>query len=778
MFALFLMSLSVSAVTNITACTTIGYSGEYALSNNIATTSPVNCLIINANDVYLNLQEHLISGGSSSYSTLHAIHIANGVINVTIENGSLAARRNLLSLAGNNSKIILRNITHKYSVSYATPYLIGMASNTEILVNQFISDPKSGYSSYAGVAALFNSEITDSGTGNNRTYSFINSYLYDVAIVRNNSLFSSASYTLNNYFQRETALSLNAIGNLNNSAKGNYYTNIGATEYSDICVDFDSNGICDTPLNLSLTFDYFPIRNQSLLLYLINETDFAVISTTPLLILSVSSNVSDYFNPLRCSDPSNSDYLLCDNFEYAGELSTNGWTYSDNNVWSNTSNLTYYPSTIVAYQGNSFKSNSSKGGIYHTFFASPDSSATIGTEEIYEGGVLVKTVTYSNPKLNVKKIKTSFYLKTNYTPGLTDGSGTFWGINENPITNDTSVDSNLYMYLDHTKNYIYYTAEVNSTKTLMFYTYNFTSDSYYAWLSINPAPTTSVKVENTLFFENDTCWNYDTIYVGGTSYTSALRHAGYSRGDVSIYGEYLLDSPCSSFKSIYFRTTGQNNSNPGIFLIDQLEVLITESTSNLNLRVFDCTSQDSFITLCDDYWMTNNCVNVSTSNVLPIAATVIVNNEIYTASSQGYVKINGISVGTYSVNITYGNVSNYIIVATNNTNVYRDVCFFSSGIATIPPGTSEFADKIIAFFAKYGVVSSSSKLLIAVIIMIIGTLIIVFSLPEISFVIAILFNILAVIAFTALGFIPIWAIVLIVVFALALILPKLIGGQG
>ncbi|MFA5300945.1 MAG: hypothetical protein WC389_22360, partial [Lutibacter sp.] len=316
------------------------------------------------------------------------------------------------------------------------------------------------------------------------------------------------------------------------------------------------------------------------------------------------------------------------------------------------------------------------------------------------------------------------------------------------------------------------------TKTLKFYAFNFTSESYYSWLSINPAPTTAVIINNYLYFENNTCFTYDTITAGGTSYTSALRHAGYSRGDISIYGEYLADSSCTSFKSIYFRTTAQNASNPGLFLIDQPEVHIEESTSNLNLRIFDCSTQNTFIFLCDDYWMTNNCVNVSTSNVLPIPAKVIVDGKTYTATSQGYTQILGIAEGTYSINISYGNVSNYIVAATNNSNAYRDVCFFSSGAPTLPSNNNEFADKILAFFAKFGVTSSASKLLIAALIIIIVSIIIVTSIPAVSFVIVILLDIFMVVVFTAIGFIPVWAIVLIAILALALVLPKLIGGQG
>jgi hypothetical protein len=787
LLAISFLSFSASATLGyINACGTIQYDGEYILNQSIS--SSTTCLTITASNVTINLSEYRITTSGSGHiaiylnnnSTSGTYYIFGGelfpaysVANTLClySNGGTLSLKNIRCLAGGSGFVFLNTNVIIIDSSYAGSFLpIQISSSTgeyyQLNINNSNISTLAAYSYIRDIGTfpnlnrsimkIFNSRFTGSSTY----------FLYNTL---GNSL-NNDSQIVNCYFGNASTTFLNGFrGNLSNAYKGNYYAS-GGFGYSEVCDDGDSNGICDIPNNFSTSTDYYPIKNISLLSIPV-DTSFSWNPNNLTIILP--SLTSDYFNIARCSNPSDSDYLFCDNFEYTGELSANnGWNYET------ASNATYIPNTAIIYQGNSFKLNSSKGGIYHTFYATTDSSAVAGTEEIYEGGVLVKTVTYSNPKLNVKKIKTSFYLKTNYTPSLTDASGIFWGINDNPITNDTMVDYNQYMYLDHTKNYILYNPEVNGTKTLKFYTFNFTSESYYSWLSINPAPTTSVKVDNYLYFENNTCFTYDTITTGGTSYTSALRHAGYAIGDISIYGEYLIDSPCTSFKSIYFRTTAQNSSNPGLFLIDQPEVHIEESTSNLNLRVFDCSTQNTFITLCDDYWMTNNCINVSTSNVLPIAATVIVDGKTYTATSQGYTQIIGLATGTYSVQLIYGNVTNTIIAATNNTNAYRDVCFFSSGSPTLPPGTNEFADKVSDFLAKYGVTSSASKLLIAIVVMIVLSLIIVFSLPAVSFVIVILLNVLMIVAFTALGFIPVWAVVLIAILALALVLPKLIGGQG
>jgi parallel beta-helix repeat protein len=307
--------------TPITGCTVITSPGEYRLVNDILNFSGDYCIKIQANNVTLDCQWHVISGvtTSSTLTTNAGIQIVSGYSNNTVRNCILGNFTTGLTLGSGTSFNNIRNIVIRdYNYLFGI-YLFGSNNNS-------ISNVTSLNQVVAAIIELANSNYNVlsniyhnySGTSliiiNSQYNTITNSTFVNDKIQIGLSSSDSASYNLffNNIFNSTTILFANTkVENYWNTTLtpgtnivggpyigGNYWGKIDGTGFSDTCVDANHDGICDSNYTVaSNNTDYLPLTKyippSFSVVFNYNSVDFGTVTPNTIAeAKSINYNVS------------------------------------------------------------------------------------------------------------------------------------------------------------------------------------------------------------------------------------------------------------------------------------------------------------------------------------------------------------------------------------------------------------------------------------------------------------------------------------------------------
>jgi parallel beta-helix repeat protein len=284
---------SQESYTPITDCTTITSPGEYRLVNDIIDSSASTCIDIQANNVILDCQWHIIDGVDAGYTYGIWVGGSDVTVNNCIvrdwETGILVfikSYNTFSNIVANSNKrgIVfiysgyntLTNITASYNgdvgiwlrwsgsniltnVTATNNPNVGIwvdeSDNVTIsgaIIKQNLNGIFSRYSSYIVVRdSIFQDNI---GSG---IYLFAtNNLIYNNLI--NGSVLVFWSHYWNTTLQPGTNIWNPSLGYIG----GNLWTNPSNTGYSDTCVDANYDGFCDEPYDLlgdGSNIDYLPI---------------------------------------------------------------------------------------------------------------------------------------------------------------------------------------------------------------------------------------------------------------------------------------------------------------------------------------------------------------------------------------------------------------------------------------------------------------------------------------------------------------------------------------
>jgi len=270
--------------TPITSCTAITQPGLYRLVNDIINFTGSPCIDIQASNVTLDCQWHIVSGGvtSSSSSTQTGIRIANNynnsITNCILANVSYGIQ---ISSGGQNSvrNLILRDyigiyfgiyifgsnnntITNVTNLNPVVAAIVELANSNYNTLSNMNCNNNGGYCIYiinsknnTIVSSYFeNSKITLGGAGSSDTSSYNLFY---------NNIFNSTTIVIGNtkainYWNTTLTKGTNIVGGP--YIGGNYWGKMDGTGYSDTCVDANYDGICDNPYTLATNnTDYLPL---------------------------------------------------------------------------------------------------------------------------------------------------------------------------------------------------------------------------------------------------------------------------------------------------------------------------------------------------------------------------------------------------------------------------------------------------------------------------------------------------------------------------------------
>lgn len=313
-------SNELEVTTEISTCSNLNTVGmTYLLTADISNSAFNICMNITANNVTLDCQGHMIDGISSDYS--EGVTISRGdpiiVANVTIRNcnitdwnfGIRIFQCKVISLVNNtisnttgscayftnsDNNIIKNNTLSKcggYGIDYPT------SSNSLISGNSITQSNDSIEFMSCGNNTFINNTIADNFAQGITMYNTINITIAN-SIIRNstigihyfggtysdnhiyNNLFNN---TQNVKFESSASGGFNYFNTTNQSGTriysngtqigGNYWTNSSGTGYSDTCTDANTDGFCDSYLNVSTmtscagascgnNTDYLPLSNE------------------------------------------------------------------------------------------------------------------------------------------------------------------------------------------------------------------------------------------------------------------------------------------------------------------------------------------------------------------------------------------------------------------------------------------------------------------------------------------------------------------------------------
>jgi parallel beta-helix repeat protein len=277
--------------TEITGCTQITSPGEYRLVNDIIDSDASTCIDIQADNVILDCQGHLIDGVGS----FEGIRIY-GNSNITIRNciltdcsygiTGLLSYSNLtnITLNSNNYGIVitgeynnLSDITINssyvgieiYGGSYnnLTNIIVTYGSNIGIFLSNSHDDVLSNvildYNFYAITIDYSSHEIIKNSIIQNN-YIGIYVYLSDNSLIYNNIFNNTNNFAIsgNNYWNTTLQPGTNIWNSSLGYIGGNLWTTPDNNGYSDTCVDANFDGFCDEPYDLlgdGSNIDYLPI---------------------------------------------------------------------------------------------------------------------------------------------------------------------------------------------------------------------------------------------------------------------------------------------------------------------------------------------------------------------------------------------------------------------------------------------------------------------------------------------------------------------------------------
>jgi len=241
--------------TEISSCTQITSPGEYRLVNDIVDSSASTCIDIQANDVILDCQGHIVDGVTTvDYFSRKAVRVG-GYSNITIKN---CVFKNW------DQTIVIASSTNNYisNVTVSSSYYIGLYAynlDSSIISDSIFDSNSIGlYIVTSNYNNIYNNKISnslDSGIYIDSSYNLIYNNLFNNS--RNLYFIGGVNYW-NTTLQPGNNIWNSSLGYIG----GNLWTNPNNNGYSDTCVDANYDGFCDDPYYLTSdgsNIDYLPL---------------------------------------------------------------------------------------------------------------------------------------------------------------------------------------------------------------------------------------------------------------------------------------------------------------------------------------------------------------------------------------------------------------------------------------------------------------------------------------------------------------------------------------
>jgi hypothetical protein len=359
------VDITVLTNFNVSTCRIISTSGNYILVNNITNTSSMNCITITAHNVELNGNNYTINGTNN---IINAVYSYNN-INITVKN---------INVINASAGIAYDNVTTGLIRNNSMFYLNDDGIDTQTGSEKIIIENNSIQGSYYCIAifGVYNQTVRNNicdngytgiyvaGQNNIIASNIITNYSWQsVAIVPGSGNTSIYNNILEKtwiegdvYFNLTKTPGINIING--SYLGGNYWINNAGTGYSQTCLNYDNDGICDSPYHWYVDgegIDYLPLT------YIVSQ----ITKFIPNIVSSCSDSHTDTTINISCT-PNNSNNItnslnitrLNDNVWNNGSMS---WTqsglsestqynyrvYSYNNSGNGSLNLTYFEKNIT-----------------------------------------------------------------------------------------------------------------------------------------------------------------------------------------------------------------------------------------------------------------------------------------------------------------------------------------------------------------------------------------------------------------------------------------------
>jgi len=289
---------TVYSATNINSCQALTTIGEtYTLTTDILDSTTSNCIDIQAHDITLDCQGHLIDGNDAVSNGIVLFPAISQSSNVTVRNCRISDYGNAFYIRNSDNNSIenisissgtsfqfytylsnnntYRNITISDQQSNSISFYI-QSSNGNFFEDINLINVYQGFRIHDGDNNIFNNILvndvssshgffltsySDSNQLYNSTISNVNSAYYGIDNDRystNNLFYNNILNNTNNAYK----YSSNTAGTLfHNNGVGNYWFSPNGDGFSDICGDYNSDGICDGVFiasSLGIT-DNFPL---------------------------------------------------------------------------------------------------------------------------------------------------------------------------------------------------------------------------------------------------------------------------------------------------------------------------------------------------------------------------------------------------------------------------------------------------------------------------------------------------------------------------------------
>jgi parallel beta-helix repeat protein len=278
---------TVGGQTIISDCAMLSTPGEYyMLDADIFDTMTDPCIEITANNIEFDCSGFTIDSDGSAG---HGIEFSS-VTGVTIHHCTLTDWDVAPVYVGTSDSNTIRDLTISTSGSGSGIYLAGSDSNTIRDITISGASDSGIYFASSDSNSIYDVTISSCGYGLRFDGSKLNT-VYDSkisscstaglyfqaapSVPSNITLYNNLLNNTNNSHIESGALDIffnttlqtgTRIVSLGPNIAGNYWTNSTGTGYSDTCVDTDTDGFCDTPLNLSVgaaaIYDYLPLSDK------------------------------------------------------------------------------------------------------------------------------------------------------------------------------------------------------------------------------------------------------------------------------------------------------------------------------------------------------------------------------------------------------------------------------------------------------------------------------------------------------------------------------------
>jgi len=231
-------SLPPGHTTYISSCGVITTSDTYILTQDIIDSSAYYCMDIQANNVILDCQGHIIDGIGRGYG---------------------------IYVVRSDTWAIVTNITIKNCVLTNWSYgLYFYFSSSNIMKNITVSSNGYGITIYkCSSNTITDSVVNSNGVGLNFWYSDADLIYNNIFNNTNNFLIDNPPGWGANYWNTTKQPGTNIWNSSLGFIGGNLWTNPNGTGYSDTCKDANYDGFCDDPYNLTTNnLDYLPIAKS------------------------------------------------------------------------------------------------------------------------------------------------------------------------------------------------------------------------------------------------------------------------------------------------------------------------------------------------------------------------------------------------------------------------------------------------------------------------------------------------------------------------------------